>query len=99
MVVKGVELIVHEPKRGGADHMTAARSWFSIDVDNTLLNNDRVQMTFCSILSGEFGAANRQRYWRYSRSCERNLVMPTIWARVNGCKPRAKKRSDQAGRK
>jgi hypothetical protein len=76
--------------------MTAARSWFSIDVDNTLLNNDRVQMTFCSILSGEFGAANRQRYWRYSRSCERNLVMPTIWARVNGCKPRAKKRSDQA---
>jgi hypothetical protein len=36
---------------------------FLIDVDNTLLNNDRVQADLDTYLSVEYGAAARDRYW------------------------------------
>ena len=36
---------------------------FLFDVDNTLLDNDRVQDDLRSHLEGEFGAESRDRYW------------------------------------
>lgn len=36
---------------------------FLFDVDNTLLDNDRVQQDLSQHLEREFGAANRQLYW------------------------------------
>jgi FMN phosphatase YigB (HAD superfamily) len=44
--------------------MTAAGDVvFLLDVDNTLLDNDRVQDDLRSHLEREFGAASRDRYW------------------------------------
>jgi FMN phosphatase YigB (HAD superfamily) len=44
--------------------MTAADDVvFLLDVDNTLLDNDRVQDDLRNHLEREFGAANRDRYW------------------------------------
>ena len=44
--------------------MTAADDVvFLLDVDNTLLDNDRVQDDLRNHLEGEFGAASRDRYW------------------------------------
>lgn len=36
---------------------------FLVDVDNTLLDNDRVEADLRQHLAHEFGAANRDRYW------------------------------------
>ena len=36
---------------------------FLFDVDNTLLDNDRVQDDLKNHLEGEFGAESRDRYW------------------------------------
>jgi len=36
---------------------------FLLDVDNTLLDNDRVQEDLRAHLASEFGAGNRDRYW------------------------------------
>ena len=36
---------------------------FLFDVDNTLLDNDRVQEDLRNHLEGEFGAESRDRYW------------------------------------
>ena len=36
---------------------------FLLDVDNTLLDNDRVQSDLRNYLEREFGAASRDRYW------------------------------------
>ena len=36
---------------------------FLFDVDNTLLDNDRVQDDFSNYLEREFGSAGRERYW------------------------------------
>src|SRR5665213_2075825 len=36
---------------------------FLLDVDNTLLDNDRVQDDLRAHLEGEFGARSRDRYW------------------------------------
>ena len=36
---------------------------FLLDVDNTLLDNDRVQDDLRNHLEREFGAASRDRYW------------------------------------
>jgi hypothetical protein len=36
---------------------------FLFDVDNTLLDNDRVQEDLKNHLEGQFGAASRDRYW------------------------------------
>jgi hypothetical protein len=43
--------------------MTAAPVVFLVDVDNTLLDNDRIQDDLRSHLEREFGAASRDRYW------------------------------------
>lgn len=37
---------------------------FPLDVDNTLLDNDRVQADLRNHLEREFGSASRDRYWR-----------------------------------
>jgi FMN phosphatase YigB (HAD superfamily) len=41
----------------------AADVVFLLDVDNTLLDNDRVHGEFDDFLGREFGAATRERYW------------------------------------
>ena len=43
--------------------MTAAPVVFLVDVDNTLLDNDRIQHDLKRHLEREFGAACRDRYW------------------------------------
>ena len=43
--------------------MTAAPVVFLVDVDNTLLDNDRIQDDLRRHLEQEFGAASRDRYW------------------------------------
>jgi len=43
--------------------MTAAPVVFLVDVDNTLLDNDRIQDDLKRHLEHEFGAASRDRYW------------------------------------
>jgi FMN phosphatase YigB (HAD superfamily) len=43
--------------------MSAARVVFLVDVDNTLLDNDRIQEDLRRHLEREFGAASRERYW------------------------------------
>src|SRR5204862_4343971 len=43
--------------------MTPAPFVFLIDVDNTLLDNDRIQSDLKRHLEREFGAASRDRYW------------------------------------
>ena len=43
--------------------MTAAPIVFLVDVDNTLLDNDRIQGDLKRHLEREFGAATRDRYW------------------------------------
>jgi FMN phosphatase YigB (HAD superfamily) len=45
--------------------MTAANDVaFLLDVDNTLLDNDRIAADLGAHLAGEFGAACRDRYWQ-----------------------------------
>src|SRR5438445_5329092 len=48
---------------GGGRIMTAGPIVFLIDVDNTLLDNDRIQNDLKRHLEREFGAASRDRYW------------------------------------
>ena len=43
--------------------MTATPIVFLVDVDNTLLDNDRIQNDLKQHLEREFGAATRDRYW------------------------------------
>ena len=43
--------------------MTTSDVVFLLDVDNTLLDNDRVQDDLKNHLEREFGAASRDRYW------------------------------------
>jgi FMN phosphatase YigB (HAD superfamily) len=43
--------------------MTPAPVVFLVDVDNTLLDNDRIQEDLKRHLEREFGAATRDRYW------------------------------------
>ena len=43
--------------------MSAAPIVFLVDVDNTLLDNDRIQDDLKRHLEREFGAASRDRYW------------------------------------
>jgi FMN phosphatase YigB (HAD superfamily) len=43
--------------------MSAAPVVFLVDVDNTLLDNDRIQDDLRRHLEREFGAASRDRYW------------------------------------
>ena len=43
--------------------MTPSAIVFLVDVDNTLLDNDRIQNDLKRHLEREFGAASRDRYW------------------------------------
>jgi FMN phosphatase YigB (HAD superfamily) len=43
--------------------MTFGRTVYLVDVDNTLLDNDRIQADLKRHLEKEFGAACRDRYW------------------------------------
>src|SRR4029077_4593638 len=43
--------------------MTPSPFVFLVDVDNTLLDNDRIQDDLKRHLEHEFGAASRDRYW------------------------------------
>ena len=43
--------------------MTANPLFFLVDVDNTLLDNDRIQEDLKRHLEREFGAQTRDRYW------------------------------------
>jgi FMN phosphatase YigB (HAD superfamily) len=43
--------------------MTTTPVVFLVDVDNTLLDNDRIQGDLKRHLEREFGAASRDRYW------------------------------------
>ncbi len=43
--------------------MTPSPIVFLVDVDNTLLDNDRIQNDLKRHLEREFGAACRDRYW------------------------------------
>ena len=47
------------PAKMGATH----RIVFLVDVDNTLLDNDRIQQDIKTHLAQEYGAACRDRYW------------------------------------
>ena len=46
---------------------------FLLDVDNTLLDNDRVQKDLMQHLAREFGAAERDRYWEIFETLRREL--------------------------
>ena len=54
---------------------------FVSTVDNTLLDNDRVQNDIKRYLDREFGVASRERYWRFSNSCSRSWVIAITLAR------------------
>src|SRR6201986_5691697 len=43
--------------------ITRETTVFLVDVDNTLLDNDRIQADLKRHLEREFGAATRDRYW------------------------------------
>src|SRR5262249_58055463 len=51
------------PGRDGGRLMSPAPFVFLVDVDNTLLDNDRIQHDFRQHLEREFGVATRDRYW------------------------------------
>ena len=46
---------------------------FLVDVDNTLLDNDRVQDDLREHLESEFGAAARDRYWQIFEALVKEL--------------------------
>src|SRR5438132_13829832 len=52
-----------DKRSGGGCVMTPSPIVFLIDVDNTLLDNDRIQSDLKRHLEREFGAACRDRYW------------------------------------
>jgi FMN phosphatase YigB (HAD superfamily) len=54
----------HAPASGAPDRMTSpSEVAFLVDVDNTLLDNDRVQADLRDHLASEFGVETRDRYW------------------------------------
>ena len=53
--------------------MPAAKVVFLFDVDNTLLDNDRVEEDLKRHLEQEFGAASRDRYWSIFEDLRREL--------------------------
>jgi len=55
---------------------------FLFDVDNTLLDNDRVAEDLKRHLIDKVGPS-AQRYWKSSSSCAPNSDMRTTWARYS----------------
>ena len=57
---------------------------FLFDVDNTLLDNDRVQADLAGASGQILRQPTRDRYWEiFEDSCVRNSAMPTIWGHWN----------------
>jgi hypothetical protein len=54
------------------------------DVDNTLVDNDRIVADRKSNLERDIGNDQQQRYWNISSSCAPSSAMRTISAR---CRP------------
>ena len=52
---------------------------FLFDVDNTLLDNDRVTLDLKRYLEREIGPERSRRYWALFESLEPNWDMPTTW--------------------
>jgi hypothetical protein len=55
---------------------------FLLDVDNTLLDNDRIIADLREHLEREFGVASSDRYWAPSKRCAASSAMPTTSARL-----------------
>jgi FMN phosphatase YigB (HAD superfamily) len=54
----------HNPKPGAPKRRSSANEIvFLLDVDNTLLDNDRVRADLRNHLASEFGVESRDRYW------------------------------------
>ena len=51
---------------------------FLVDVDNTLLDNDRIQQDLKHHLERAFGLASRERYWRILEDLFASWVIATI---------------------
>ena len=49
-----------------------------VDVDNTLLDNDRIQQDLKDHLERAFGLASRERYWRILEDLFMELATATI---------------------
>jgi hypothetical protein len=56
---------------------------FLFDVDNTALDNDRVQADLGVHLARYYGEERAIASGKSSRNCVRNSAMPTIWGRWN----------------
>jgi FMN phosphatase YigB (HAD superfamily) len=54
---------------------------FLFDVDNTLIDNDRVQADLKEHLEQEYGIAARDRYWEILEICGMNWDMSITWGR------------------
>jgi len=67
--------------------MTANPLFFLVDVDNTLLDNDRIQDDLKRHLEREFGAASRDRYWAILEALFVELGFVTISARCSATGP------------
>jgi hypothetical protein len=59
--------------------MTPDSIVFLVDVDNTLLDNDRVQDDIKRHLAREFGIASRDRYWAIPRATFRGARLPRLF--------------------
>ena len=73
-----------QPHTGEGAGMTVANErLFLLDVDNTLLDNDRIVADLNEHLGQAFGDESRDRYGKYLRRCALSSVMRTISAPCN----------------
>jgi hypothetical protein len=66
---------------------------FLVDVDNTLLDNDRIQNDLKRHLEREFGAACRDRYWAILEQLFRSWAIEIISAHFNVTGPNIRRTS------
>ena len=59
--------------------MAETETVFLFDVDNTLLDNDRVTQDLKNFLDKSSGLERSASYWRIFEELRRNLVTPIIW--------------------
>jgi FMN phosphatase YigB (HAD superfamily) len=62
---------------------TNASTVFFFDVDNTLLDNDRVAEDLKLYLIGKVGETSQRRYWEIFEQLRTSWDMRTIWARCS----------------
>ncbi len=53
---------------------------FLLDIDNTLLDGDRIVNDLRAHLKSEFGVGCAQRYWAIFDGCVKSSAMWTTWA-------------------